>query len=243
MNLRNLALRARALFAPTRAERDLRDELEFHIEREARTLIDDGMTADDARLKAHARFGSLTVAADHCRDVRGIAFIDNTVGDIQFALRAFRRSPLTSVTIVATVAVGLGIVATLFTVLNVLVFRTDAVPDINELYAVERSEKANADGSPFTRARFDALRDETNVFAGAYATVTEVDLRVDGRMMAVNLVSGGFFQAVAVHPVIGRALRPDDDDRAGGNPVLVLSDRGGSATSIAIHTCWERACS
>ena len=226
MNLRDLTLRARALFAPKRAERDLRDELQFHIEREARKLMDDGMTADEARMKAHARFGSITVAADQCRDERGTAFIDNTVGDIQFALRTFRRSPLTSFTIVATVAIGLGIVAMLFTVLNVLVFRTDSVPDINEMYAVERPEQANDDASPFTRTRFEALREETNVFAGAYAAVNELDLRVDGRMMAVNLVSGGFFHAVAVNPVIGRALSPDDDDRAGGNPVLVLSDRG-----------------
>ena len=80
--------------------------------------------------------------------------------------------------------------------------------------------------SPFTRARFDALREETNVFAGAYAAVNELDLRVDGRTMAVNLVSGDFFRTVAVNPVMGRALSPADDDRAGGNPVLVLSDRG-----------------
>ena len=226
MNLRDLTLRARALFAPTRAERDLRDELQFHIERETSKLIDDGMTADEARLKAHARFGSITVAADECRDERGTAFIDNTIGDIQFALRTFRRSPLTSFTIVATVAIGLGVVAMLFTVLNILIFRTDSVPDINEMYSVERPQQAEDDASPFTRARFEALREETNVFAGAYASVNELDLRVDGRIMAVNLVSGGFFHAVAVKPVMGRAIGADDDDRAGGNPVLVLSHPG-----------------
>ena len=226
MNLRDLTLRARALFAPKRAERDLRDELQFHIERETSKLIDDGMTADEARMKAHARFGSITVAADECRDERGTAFIDNTIGDIQFALRTFRRSPLTSFTIVATVAIGLGVVAMLFTVLNVLVFRTDSVPDINEMYAVERPQQAEDDASPFTRARFEALREDTNVFAGAYAAVNELDLRVDGRIMAVNLVSGGFFHAVAVNPVIGRAINLSDDDRAGGNPVLVLSHPG-----------------
>ena len=226
MNLRDLTLRARALFAPKRAERDLRDELQFHIERETSKLIDDGMTADQARMKARARFGSITVAADECRDERGTAFIDNTIGDIQFALRTFRRSPLTSFTIVATVAIGLGVVAMLFTVLNVLVFRTDSVPDINEMYAVERPQQAEDDASPFTRARFEALREDTNVFAGAYAAVNELDLRVDGRIMAVNLVSGGFFHAVAVNPVIGRAINLSDDDRAGGNPVLVLSHPG-----------------
>ena len=226
MNLRDLTLRARALFAPKRAERDLRDELQFHIERETRKLIDDGMTADEARMKAHARFGSITVAADECRDERGTAFIDNTIGDLQYALRTFRRAPLAALTIVVTVAIGLGVVAVLFTVLNVLLFRTDSVPDITEIYAVERPQQANGGLSTFTRQHFEALRSETNVFTEAYAALNDVDLRVDGRMMAVNLVSASFFRVVSVNPIMGRALSAADDDRAGGNPVLVLSDKG-----------------
>src|SRR5918993_3309997 len=213
MNLRDLTLRARALFAPNRAERDLRDELQFHIERETRKLIDAGMTADEARMKAHARFGSITVAADECRDQRGTAFIDNTIGDLQYALRTFRRAPLASLTIVVTVALGLGVVAVLFTVLNVMLFRTDSVPDITEVYAVDRPQQANDDLSTFTRQSFEALRSETNVFTEAYAALNDVDLRVDGRVMAVNLVSASFFRVVGVNPIMGRALSAADDSR------------------------------
>ena len=54
----------------------------------------------------------------------------------------------------------------------------------------------------------------------------DIDLRVDGRMMAVNLVSGSFFHVVGVNPVMGRPFSAADDDRAGGNPVIVLSDKG-----------------
>ena len=103
-----------------------------------------------------------------------------------------------------TVAIGLGVVAVLFTILNTFLFRLDAVPDITEIYAVERPRQANGDRSLFTRPRFEALRSETSVFTDAYATLTEIDLRVDGRMMAVNLVSGSFFHVVGVHPVMGR---------------------------------------
>ena len=226
MNLRDLKLRARALFLSNRAERDLNDELQFHIERETRKLLDEGLSAEDARMKARARFGSVTVTADQCRDERGTAFIDNTIGDLHYALRTFRRAPLAALTIVVTVAVGLGVVAVLFTVLNVLLFRTDSVPDIAEIYAVARPQQANGDRSRFTRQRFEALRSDTDVFTDAYAAVNEVDLRVDGRMMAVNLVSASFFRVVAVNPIMGRALGAADDDRAGGNPVMVLSDKG-----------------
>ena len=86
--------------------------------------------------------------------------------------------------------------------------------------------RRTTDLSKFTRQRFEALRSETNVFTEAYAKLNDVDLRVDGRMMAVNLVSASFFRVVSVNPIMGRALSAADDDRAGGNPVLVLSDTG-----------------
>src|SRR5688572_32657113 len=107
MNFRDWTLRLRALLRPGSVERELHDELSFHIEREAMKLMEQGLPPDDARARAQARFGSTTVAADECRDERGTAFIDNTIGDLQYALRAFRRAPLPALTIVVTAAIGL----------------------------------------------------------------------------------------------------------------------------------------
>ena len=134
MTLRDLQLRVRALFRPHRAEQELREELEFHIERETRKLIEDGMPAAEARVRAQARFGSTTLAADQCRDERGIAAIETTSRDVRYALRTFAKAPLAAFTIVVTVALGLGVVAVLFTVLNTLIFRVDNVPDISQMY-------------------------------------------------------------------------------------------------------------
>ncbi len=225
MNLRDWTHRLRALVMPRRVERDLHDELSFHIERETKKLIDEGMEPARARNTAKARFGSTTVAADACRDERGTAFVDNTIRDVQYAMRTFRRGPLAAITIVVTVAIGLGVVAVLFTILNRFLFRVDAVPDISAMYGVERP-RANGDRSPLTRPQFEALRKETRVFTDAYASLHDIDLRVDGQMMAVTLVSGNFFQVVGVRSVMGRALAPSDDERSGGNAVIVLSDKG-----------------
>ena len=225
MRFRDLKLRLRALITPSRVERDLHDELSFHIEREARKLSDRGMPPDAARARAQARFGSTAVVADECRDERGTAFVDHTVRDVRFALRSFRRAPLAALTIVGTVAIGLGVVAVLFTILNMFLFRVDTVPDISEMYAVERPRLADGDRSLLTRPRFEAMRRETSVFTDAYAALPDIDLRVDGRMMAVTLVTGNFFHVVSVTPIMGRALAPADD-ASGGNPVIVLSDKG-----------------
>jgi hypothetical protein len=208
MGIRDLKLRLRALAAPGRVERDLHDQLSFHLERETRKLIDQGMRPEEARAMAQARFGSATVAADECRDERGTAFVDNSVRDLRFALRSFRRAPPAAVTIVATVATGLGVVAVLFTILNMFLFHVDAVPDISDMYAVERQRLDDGSRSLFTRPGFDVLRSENAVFADAYAAVPGIQLRVDGRIMKGTLVTGNFFDVVGVKPVIGRALAP-----------------------------------
>lgn len=224
MNLRDLKLRARALFSPNRVERELDDELSFHLEMETKKLIEQGLDPEEARYKARAKFGSTTVTADECRDERGTAFFDNTVSDLFFAFRSFRRAPLAALTIIGTVAVGLGVVAVLFTILNVFMFRIDTVPDITEMYEVNRPSQAS-ELPDFTRPQFEALRRDTSVFTDAYATMIDVDLRVDGRVSNVSLVTGNFFDVVRMSPVTGRALTAQDDQR-GGSPVVVLSDRG-----------------
>ena len=225
MNLRDWHLRVRALFRPRDVEHELRDELAFHLERETRKLIEEGLTVSEARQRAQARFGSTALIADECRDARGTAFVDNTLRDVQFALRSFRRAPLAALTIVATVAIGLGVVTVLFTILNTFLFRVDTVPDVGAMYAVERARLTEGAPTPFTRPQFEALRRETSAFADVYAAVHDIDLRIDGRMMAVTLVTGNFFHVLDVDPVIGRALGPADDE-SGGHPVIVLSDKG-----------------
>ena len=122
-------------------ERELDEELAFHIERETQKQIANGVSPAEARDRARARFGSVPLAADECRDARGTAFIDGCVRDILYAFRTFRRAPLAALTIVTTVALGLGLVAVVFTFLNVFVFRVDEVP--NRARAVRGRAPAN----------------------------------------------------------------------------------------------------
>jgi predicted permease len=226
MSLRDWQLRARALFAPRRIERELDDELAFHIEREAQKLVAEGLTVAAARAKARARFGPVPLAADECRDARGTGVVDDTVRDVLYALRTFKRAPLVAFTIVSTVALGLGLVAVAFTMLNAMLFRTDAVPDVHEMFAVRRPSTGDGERQRFTRAQFDALRRDTAVFSDAYAEVSQVESRVDGRVMFGTFVTGNFFQVVRVGATIGRPLTPADDDPSAEQPVMVLSHRG-----------------
>ena len=136
MNLHDLLLRVRALAAPRRVARELDEELSFHLERDAQRHIANGLSPEDARARARARFGSVALAAEQCRDARGTALVDDLARDILYAFRTFRRAPLAALTIVATVALGLGLVAAVFTVYNILFLRVDAVRSPGELFAV-----------------------------------------------------------------------------------------------------------
>jgi len=146
--------------------------------------------------------------------------------DIVYALRGFRRAPLVALTIVSTVALGLGLVTVAFTILTTALFRVDRVPNVDEMFALDAPRTGDDDASGFTRADLDALRRETGIFRDAYAEMTGIDVRVDGRTLLFTLTTGNFFQIAGVEPVLGRPLTSDDDAALPGRAVIVLSDRG-----------------
>src|ERR687892_1398706 len=180
MNLRDLFLRIRALAAPRRVERELDEELAFHVDRETQKHVAGGLSPAVARARALARFGSVPLAADQCRDARGTALVDDLARDILYAFRTFRRAPLATLTIVATVGLGLGLISVVFTVYNTIFLRADAVRRPGELFAVERRTGPGAEVSlPFTWPEYDAMRRETSVFTDAFAMLRPVRTRIE----------------------------------------------------------------
>jgi predicted permease len=155
------------------------------------------------------------------------SFVDALARDVAYAFRTFRRAPLAALTIVTTVALGLGLVAVVFTFYNAFLFRVDAVHNPNELFAVQRLPQPGANvWLPFTRPHYEALRRETSVFTDALAMLRGVQTRIDGRASRGTLVTGNFFQVLGVGAARGRTLMPGDDERFGGRPVIVLSHMG-----------------
>ena len=127
-----------------------------------------------------------------------------------------------------TVAIGLGVVAVLFTILNTLLFRVDQVPDISRDV---RGRAAAAGQRRSLAVDASAFRSDASGNAASSRTptrrVTEIDLRVDGRMMAVTLVTGQFLpgRSASIRSWDARSGRPMTI-ASGGNPVIVLSDKG-----------------
>jgi predicted permease len=168
----------------------------------------------------------MPLSADQYRDARGVALVDAVVRDIRYAFRALRRAPLAAFTIIATVALGLGLVTVVFVIYNFFFLRVDAVRSPGELFLVDRPTRPDADSwLPFTRPEYEALRRETSVFTDVVAMLGGVRTRIEGRPVRSTLVTGNFFQALGVQPALGRPLTPADDERFAGRPVIVLSHR------------------
>src|SRR5580700_852578 len=142
MNWHDLMLRARALIFHKRAESDLEDELAFHIEMQTRKNVAAGMSETEAQHRARIEFGGATQVKEECRDARGVGLIETTWQDARYAIRGFRRSPVFVLTVVATIALGLGLNTALFTIFNSTYFRPIGVHDPGSLYEAYWRDRA-----------------------------------------------------------------------------------------------------
>jgi predicted permease len=207
-----------------RSDKDFSEEIKANIAIDTDRFIDEGLSPEEARAAAHRAFGNVTRAQELFYESRRAGWLDDLWRDILYALRTFRRAPLAALTIVATVALGLGLVTAVFAIYDIVLLRPDAVRNPRELFAVAVGQDGASEPTiVFTRRDYEALRRETDVFADAFATSTSA-ARVGGRLTRAGVVTGNFFQVLGVRPSLGRILLPDDE-RA-GRPVIVLSQAG-----------------
>src|SRR5690348_10422606 len=97
----------RGLLQRDALEREMDEELRFHIETYAADLVRTGVSREEARRRARAEFGGLDARKDECREARGLRLIDEVRADVRYAVRQLRRAPLFS--LVAMLSLGLGI--------------------------------------------------------------------------------------------------------------------------------------
>src|SRR5579883_3199231 len=160
MGWQDWKLRLRALISPHRAEADLDDELQFHLAMQARKNREAGIDAAESR--AALDFGNLTYTREACREARGLRLVDTVSQDIRYAIRGFRKTPGFAITVVATIALGLGLNTAAFTAFNAYVLRPLAVKDPYSLYETFWDE---ADGAGRRLAWQEFLDGRKNIAA------------------------------------------------------------------------------
>jgi len=154
--------------------------------------------------------------------------------DLRYAVRQLRKSPGFTLTVILTLALGIGANAAVFTLFDQALLRMLPVQKPQELVRFHwtggYSGGANVFGGDmgdyFSYPMYKDLRDKSQVFSGVVA-VDRANVGVSWNNQAedqdAELVGGNYFQVLGLNPVVGRLLTPQDDTEKGANPQLVLS--------------------
>jgi predicted permease len=234
---RRIIAQLRSLLANKRAEEDLAREVASHLTLLADDFERRGMSPEEARLAARRAYGGVEQAKQAHRDERSLLWIEQTMQDLRYALRRLHKSPGFTLTVVLTLALGIGANTAVFSVMNAILM---------QLLPVSRSEglsyvhEANGQGVPphagdngdrntaFSEPVFEALRQRTDVFEDLIAHVPlsffggvavrhgELPETAEGEE-----VSGNFFSGIGIRLERGRGFTLAEEKAHA--PVVVLS--------------------
>ncbi|MCZ6834259.1 MAG: ABC transporter permease [Planctomycetota bacterium] len=215
--------------------RDVRTEIDLHIELTIDELVDSGLSPVEARAEAMNRFGNM----DHCRDdcvridrqtqqgIKTVMLIQELMQDVRYGVRRLLKSPGFVVVTVLTIALGIGLNTAIFSLVNTILFQPLPYAHADEIVKIYRIDSSNLSANPdFSYPDYLEYRNTVEGFQDL-ATASHVQFSVGQQdvfeMNIGQVVSGNFFNVFDTRAVLGRLITPDDDLVEGNHPVVVLS--------------------
>ncbi|HEX8275889.1 MAG TPA: ABC transporter permease [Longimicrobiaceae bacterium] len=223
------------------ADDDLRAEMEAHLEMEIEENVRRGMRPDEARRRAMIASGGLAQAAESVREQRGLPGIESLAADVRYALRHFRRTPLSTATMLLVLSLGIGSNVVLFTLLNSLatmpapgIARDEAVVHIRGIVRAQEIAGTHARLLSWPEVQEYAARTDLFSSVAAYADETAVVDVGDGpsapAAVSVVYTTPSYFSVLGVRPALGRAPGAD----AGGTWLTT------APAAMISHAMWRQ---
>ena len=217
-------------FRRDRLQQELEEELRFHQEKLERDALADGASASEAARLAREELGAPARIAEQARDRWSIPSLEVIQQDTRYAIRGLLRSPAFTVTVVVTLALGIGANAAMFGIVDRMLFRPMHLmrdeSSVSRVYQRWIEDGKEQTASTMVYQRYVDIRDQTTAFSevASYSTY-EVGVGLAGaaRDRGVAAVSPSFFRFFDAKPVLGRFIQEADDTPPFGAPVVVLT--------------------
>jgi predicted permease len=215
------------LFQKEKSEKQLDDELRFHLNRQISDYIASGMAPAEARRRAHLDFGGLEPIKQQTRESRRGNFFETVFQDLRYATRLLRKNPGFTIAAAVTLALGIGANTAIFSIVNAVILRPLPYKDSARIVQISAHTAMFPTFSlGISWLNLDQIRAQASSLEQTSA-YSETDKALTGSgeptLLSVASVTDGFFEELGVTSQIGRLLIPDDA-KAGQNFVVVISD-------------------
>jgi putative ABC transport system permease protein len=217
--LDELRRRLSVFFRRERFDRDLEEEIQFHLETQAEEDKANGMPAEEARYAAQRRFGNTMQLKETSRDVWGWASAERLGQDLKYAMRMLRRDPGFTAVAVLSLALGIGATTAIFSVVDSVLLRPLPYKEPNRLATVSL-------GGSISAPLYDKFRREARSLEHVALFVNwSFNLAGEGEPQRVPAarVSAGLFDLLGIQPQLGRTFTADED-RSAREAAVIISD-------------------
>jgi putative ABC transport system permease protein len=218
--------RLRNVIRPGRLDRDLERELRLHVTERMEELQEAGMSVDAAARLARQQFGNHTSQVERTRDMDIAEGMDAMLRNVRLSLRALAKSPAFSITVVLTLALGIGANSAVFSAINSVLLRPLPFPNSDRIVSVAQIQ-AKMPQPLIAPARLQDWNLMNHTFQAISGYYTQDDSEFSGALpekVTHALVAPRFLQVWGVAPQLGRDFNPAEEHFGGPNAVLI-SDR------------------
>jgi predicted permease len=206
-------------------DRELSEEIRFHLEMEASRQRDRGHDHATAHRLALAKFGNVTHVHEETRDARGHVSADGYLRDLQWATRSLRRQPGFTALALLTLALGVGATTAAFTVLDTVLLRPLPYESPEQLVFI-REKTETGQLLPPSYPNFSDWRSQAKSFSGvistSFAPPVTVAVGTEPIRATTMGVSRQFFKVLGVRPVAGREFT-DEENKLGAEGGVMVS--------------------
>src|SRR5712691_1017655 len=216
-----------SLFRRRRLEDDLAAELRSHIEMAVELNLRRGMNAEDARREALRSFGGVEQTKEMYREQRGLPMIDTALQDLRFGFRMLRRNPGFTLLAILCLTLGIGANAAVFSWIEGILFRPyPLVTHQERLVALTGTARGEAGATWISSPDLLDLKKSCTLVDSFIVTKimgTTLSLGDRAERTIGSVVSANYFDAIGVHPILGRGFEPGEDVGSNAHPVTVIS--------------------